>query len=391
MSNFKKIPYGKQDISNEDIDEVINVLKSDFLTQGPVVPIFEDSLANYVGSKYCTLANSSTSALHISCLALGVGKGDFVWTSPNTFVASANCARLCGASVDFIDIDQSTFNISTKLLEEKLKKAKISGCLPKVIIPVHMAGQSCDMKRIFELSQKYGFKIIEDASHALGAEYCNKKVGSCDYSHITVFSFHPVKMITSGEGGAAITNNADINKKLKQFRSHGITSDKKDFEDIPQNELWNYQQLNLGLNYRMTDIHAALGLNQLKRIDEFVEKRRNIAQFYDSTFKNSTIKTPHRANYAKSSFHLYIIQWDLAKVKKTSKYFFTKLRNKGIMVNFHYTPVYLQPYYLNQGFKRGYCPIAEGYFMNSLSIPIFTKITKEELEIVSREIKSLIK
>lgn len=391
MTIFKNIPYGKQDISKEDIDAVINVLKSDFLTQGPVVPMFEDALASYVGSKYCTLANSSTSALHISCLALGVGKGDFVWTSPNTFVASANCARLCGANVDFVDIDQSSFNISTKSLEEKLIKAKVSGCLPKVVIPVHMAGQSCNMKRIFELSKEYGFKIIEDASHALGAEYCDKKVGSCEYSHIAVFSFHPVKMITSGEGGAAVTNNADINKKLKQFRSHGITSDKKDFEGIPSNELWNYQQLNLGLNYRMTDIHAALGLNQLKRIDEFVEKRRNIALFYDSTFKNSKIKIPHRANYAKSSFHLYIIQWDLAKVKKTSKYFFTMLRNRGIMVNFHYIPVYLQPYYLNQGFKRGHCPIAEAYFMNSLSIPIFTKITKEELEIVSREIKSLIK
>ena len=273
MTIFKNIPYGKQDISKEDIDAVIDVLKSDFLTQGPVVPMFEDALANYVGSKYCTLANSSTSALHISCLALGVGKGDLVWTSPNTFVASANCARLCGANIDFVDIDQSSFNISTKSLEEKLMKAKVSGCLPKVVIPVHMAGPSCNMKRIFELSKEYGFKIIEDASHALGAEYCDKKVGSCEYSHIAVFSFHPVKMITSGEGGAAITNNADINKKLKQFRSHGITSDKKDFEGIPSNELWNYQQLNLGLNYRMTDIHAALGLNQLKRIDEFVKKR----------------------------------------------------------------------------------------------------------------------
>ena len=388
MSSFKNIPYGKQDISQSDIEAVKNVLNSDFLTQGPVVPKFEKSLTKYVGASFCTLVNSSTSALHISCLALGVKKGDFVWTSPNTFVASANCAILCGAKIDFVDIDELTFNMSTKILEEKLAKAKIDGCLPKVVIPVHIAGQCCDMKRIYELSQEYKFKIIEDASHALGAEYINKKVGNCNYSHITVFSFHPVKMITSGEGGAAMTNIAEVDKKLKQLRSHGITSNKEDFLYAPEHELWNYQQLDLGLNYRMTDIHAALGLNQLKRIDEFVEKRNIIASFYNSTFQNTNIKTPFLASYAKSSFHLYIIQWDVDKLKKTSKFLFGEFRNRGIMVNFHYIPVYLQPYYLNQGFKRGYCPISEKYFQKSLSIPIYTKITEEEINTVSNEIKS---
>lgn len=390
MSLSKKIPYGKQEISSEDIDCVIDVLKSDFLTQGPLVPKFEETLSSYTGSNYCTMVNSSTSALHISCLALGVGEGDFVWTSPNTFVASANCARLCGAKLDFVDIDEFTFNMSTKVLEEKLLEAKVKGCLPKVIIPVHMTGQSCDMKKIFELSQEYGFKIIEDASHALGAEYLGNKVGCCKYSHISVFSFHPVKMITTGEGGAAMTNSTEIDKKLKKFRSHGITSDKKDFYYVPENELWNYQQLNLGLNYRMTDINAALGLSQLKRLDKFVEKRGKIATYYNSAFQNSNIKTPYIENYAKSSFHLYVIQWDYAKIGKSSKFFFQELRNRGIMVNFHYIPVYLQPYYLNQGFKRGYCPISEEYFLKSLSIPIYTSITHEELQIVSNEIKSII-
>ena len=334
--------------------------------------------------------NSATSALHISCLAIGLKEGDIVWTSANTFVASANCAKLCGAKVDFVDIDEQTFNISVEALEDKLLKAKKKNCLPKVVIPVHMAGQSCDMKKIFELSKKYNFKIIEDASHALGGEYLNKKVGSCHYSDITVFSFHPIKMITTGEGGAAITNDPEISKKLKLFRTHGITSEASFFTPTPENELWNYQQLNLGLNYRMTDIQASLGLSQLKRIDQFVKKRESVALYYNKKFKDTNIKTPFIENYAKSSFHLYIIQWDFSKVNKTNKFYFMELRKKGVMVNFHYIPVYLQPYYLKQGFKRGYCPNAEAYFQNSLSIPIYTTITEEELEIVSREIKLLL-
>ena len=284
-----------------------------------------------------------------------------------------------------------TFNMSTKILEDKLVKAKKNNRLPKVVIPVHMAGQSCDMKKIFDLSKEYNFKIIEDASHALGANYYKKKVGNCEYSDIVVFSFHPVKMITSGEGGAALTNNPELDRKLKLYRSHGITSNKQLFNQIPDNELWNYQQLEIGLNYRMTDIHAALGLSQLHRIDEFVKKRQSIAKYYDNSFNNTEIKSPHVPEYTDSSFHLYIIQWDQHKVFKTNKYFFLELRKKGIMVNFHYTPVYLQPYYLQQGFKRSYCPVAEEYFHKSLSIPIYTSITDEELELVTSEIKSLIK
>jgi UDP-4-amino-4,6-dideoxy-N-acetyl-beta-L-altrosamine transaminase len=390
MQISKKIPYGKQDISAEDVEFVTEVLKSEWLTQGPIVPKFEKAIANYVGSNFCSLANSATSALHISCLAIGVKEGDIVWTSPNTFVASANCAKLCGAKVDFVDIDEQTFNISVEALEDKLLKAKKKNCLPKVVIPVHMAGQSCDMKKIFELSKKYDFKIIEDASHALGGEYLNKKVGSCQYSDITVFSFHPIKMITTGEGGAVITNDPEISKKLKLFRTHGITSEASFFTPTPENELWNYQQTNLGLNYRMTDIQASLGLSQLKRIDQFVEKRQSIASYYNENFKNTNIKTPHIESYAKSSFHLYIMQWDFSKANKTNKFYFMELRKKGVMVNFHYIPVYLQPYYLKQGFNRGYCPNAEAYFQNSLSIPIYTTITEEELEIVSREIKLLL-
>ena len=390
MKFSKKIPYGRQDVSAEDVEFVTEVLKSEWLTQGPIVPKFEKAIANYVGSNFCSLVNSATSALHISCLAIGVKEGDIVWTSPNTFVASANCAKLCGAKVDFVDIDELTFNMSTEALEEKLVKAKKKNCLPKVVIPVHMAGQSCDMKKIFELSKKYNFKIIEDASHALGGEYLNKKVGSCHYSDITVFSFHPIKMITTGEGGAAITNDPEISKKLKLFRTHGITSEASFFTPTPENELWNYQQTNLGLNYRMTDIQASLGLSQLKRIDQFVKKRQSVAFYYNEKFKNTNIKTPHIESYAKSSFHLYIIQWDFSKVNKTNKFYFMELRKKGVMVNFHYIPVYLQPYYLKQGFNRGYCPNAEAYFQNSLSIPIYTTITEEELEIVSREIKLLL-
>ena len=390
MKFSKKIPYGRQDVSAEDVEFVTEVLKSEWLTQGPIVPKFEKAIANYVGSNFCSLVNSATSALHISCLAIGVKEGDIVWTSPNTFVASANCAKLCGAKVDFVDIDELTFNMSTEALEEKLVKAKTENCLPKVVIPVHMAGQSCDMKKIFELSKKYNFKIIEDASHALGGEYLNKKVGSCHYSDITVFSFHPIKMITTGEGGAAITNDPEISKKLKLFRTHGVTSEASFFTPTPENELWNYQQLNLGLNYRMTDIQASLGLSQLKRIDQFVKKRESVALYYNKKFKDTNIKTPFIENYAKSSFHLYIIQWDFSKVNKTNKFYFMELRKKGVMVNFHYMPVYLQPYYLKQGFKRGYCPNAEAYFQNSLSIPIYTTITEEELEIVSREIKLLL-
>lgn len=390
MKFSKEIPYGKQDISAEDVEFVTEVLKSDFLTQGPIVPKFENAIANYVGSNFCSLVNSATSALHISCLAIGLKEGDIAWTSANTFVASANCAKLCGAKVDFVDIDKQTFNISVEALEDKLLKAKKKNCLPKVVIPVHMAGQSCDMKKIFELSKKYNFKIIEDASHALGGEYLNKKVGSCQYSDITVFSFHPIKMITTGEGGAAITNDPEISKKLKLFRTHGITSEASFFTPSPENELWNYQQFRLGLNYRMTDIQASLGLSQLKRIDQFVKKRESVAFYYNEKFKDTNIKTPYVENYAKSSFHLYIIQWSLSKLNKTNKYYFMELRKKGVMVNFHYIPVYLQPYYLKQGFKRGYCPNAEAYFQNSLSIPIYTTITEEELEIVCREIKLLL-
>ena len=327
------IPYGRQDINQADIDAVVAVLQSDFLTQGPAVPAFEKVVADHCGAQHAVAVNSATSALHIACLALGVGKGDSVWTTPTTFVASANCALYCGATVDFVDIDPKTYNLSVECLKEKLILAENSGCLPKAVIPVHLCGQSCDMAGIHALSQQYGFKIIEDASHAIGGKYQGEPIGNCRYSDITVFSFHPVKIITTGEGGMAVTNDAALAKHLRLLRSHGITSTETDMQPRPAGEIWNYQQINLGFNYRMTDIQAALGLSQMQRLDEFVTKRHAIARRYDRLLATLPVVTPWQDSDSYSGYHLYVIRLKLDEINKTQRQVYEAMREAGILVN----------------------------------------------------------
>ena len=384
------IPYGRQDISESDIDEVEKVLRSDFLTQGPSVPKFEKAVANYCNASYAIAVNSATSALHISCLSLGLGHGDLLWTSPNTFVASANCGRYCGADIDFVDIDYDTYNISIKALSKKLEMADKVGKLPKILISVHFAGQSCDMKAISELSKKYGFKIIEDASHAIGASYNNIKVGSCYYSDITVFSYHPVKIITSAEGGMALTNNQKIADKIYRLRTHGITNNKKEMIDRSEDEIWNYQQIDLGYNYRMNDIQAVLGLNQLKRVDKYVCDRHKIAKFYNAELEGLPIKIPFQAPYSYSSYHLYPILIKNENSAKTQKQIFNELRSEGIAANLHYIPVHRHPYYENLGFKKNDFPIAEDFHKKAISIPIYPALTDQQKDHVVKTLKKVI-
>ena len=373
-----RIPYGRQDINQEDIDAVIEVLCSEYLTQGPTVPTFEKVVSDYCTAEHAIAFSNATGALHTACLALGVGKGDMVWTSPITFVASANCARYCGANIDFVDIDPHTYNLSVVSLAEKLTLAKKLGKLPKVVIPVHLCGQPCDMEGIHQLSKQYGFKIIEDASHAIGGKYHDEPIGNGRYSDITVFSFHPVKIITTGEGGMALTNNEVLAKKMRLLRSHGITNIPADMQTTPPREIWNYQQIDLGFNYRMTDIHAALGLSQMKRLDEFVSKRQVLAKRYDELLKRLPIITPRQDRSSKSSFHLYVIRLKLDKITKTHHEVFDALSKDGIQVNMHYIPVYRHPYYKQMGFNAGYCSQAEVYYSEAISIPIFPMLTEAE-------------
>lgn len=382
--NMELIPYGRQSIGPDDIDAVVEILKSDFLTQGPIVPTFESAVASYCGVKYGVAVNSATSALHIACLALGVSQGDLVWTTPITFVASANCVLYCGADIDFVDIDPLTYNLSIDCLRHKLEEAKRVGRLPKVVIPVHMAGQSCQMAEIHELSKLYGFRVIEDASHAIGSSYKNEKVGNCRFSDITIFSFHPVKIITTGEGGIAMTNDSLLAKRLRLYRSHGITSLEADMQPQPAQELWNYQQIVLGFNYRMTDIQAALGLSQLKKLDDFVQRRHQIAAQYNRLLSGLPLSTPYQDGDAFSSYHLYIVRMNLSLIQKSNKQIFQCMQSQGVMVNFHYIPVYLQPFYEKLGFKKGYCPEAELYFMDAISIPIYPALSQENQALVVR-------
>ena len=378
------IPYGRQDVSQEDINAVVDVLRSDFITQGPVIQQFEARVADYCGANYAYACNSATSALHIACLALGVGEGDLVWTSPISFVASSNCALYCNAVVDFVDIDGATYNMSPTALEKKLEEAKAKGRLPKVVIPVHLAGQSCEMEQIHALSKTYGFKIIEDASHGIGAQYKDQPIGSCAYSDITVFSFHPVKIITTGEGGMCLTNDPELSLLLGRYRSHGITRQAAEMSKAPDGP-WYYEQLNLGLNYRMNDIQAALGLSQMDRLDEFIEKRRAIARRYDELLGNSIVGIPHQHTDTNSSWHLYIIRLK-ENAKISHKQLFEKFRAAGILVNIHYIPIYRQPYYKELGFTSAGFEEAEKYYEEAISIPIFPTLSQEE----QRKVVSLI-
>jgi UDP-4-amino-4,6-dideoxy-N-acetyl-beta-L-altrosamine transaminase len=375
-----KIPYGRQDINQADLDAVVEVLRSDFLTQGPVVPRFEQIVADYCGARHAVAVNSATSALHIACLALDVGKGDVVWTTASTFVASANCALYCGATVDFVDIDPRTCNLSVERLADKLAQAKKAGRLPKVVIPVHLCGQPCEMAAIHALGRQYGFKIIEDAAHAIGARYKGELVGRCTHSDIAVFSFHPVKIITTGEGGMAVTNDAQLAKRLRLLRSHGITSDAVEMHPRPSNELWNYQQIGLGFNYRMTDILAALGVSQMNRIDEFVAKRHRIAERYGRMLSSLPVSIPAQHPDSYSSFHLYVIRLKLGEIERTHRQVYDALRAAGILVNLHYIPVYRQPYYERMGFKAGYCPEAERYHREVISLPMYPGLSEAEQE-----------
>ena len=372
------IPYGRQNISEQDIQAVVDVLRSDWLTQGPAVPRFEKTVAEYCGADHAVAACNATAALHLACLALELRPGDTLWTSPNTFVASANCALYCGASVDFVDIDASTYNMSVAALAEKLIAAEQQGKLPKIVIPVHFAGQSCEMREIKALADRYGFHIIEDASHAIGGKYLGEPVGNCRYSDITVFSFHPVKIITTGEGGMALTNNVELAEKMRLLRSHGITRDPAHMTHEADGA-WYYQQIALGYNYRMTDIQAALGASQMARLDEFVQRRHAIAAQYDQALHALPVTTPWQHPDMHSAFHLYPIR--IPGAGKRQK-LFDGLRVTGIGVNVHYIPMHTQPYYRGLGFKAGDYPVAEQYYAQAISLPMYPSLPQRDLECV---------
>ena len=384
------IPYGKQEISEEDIRYVIETLRSDWITQGPKVQEFEKEIIKKIGCKYAITANSATSCLHIACKALDLKNSDWVWTSPNSFVASANAALYCGANIDFVDIDPLTYNISCEKLEKKLIEAKQKNLLPKILIPVHFAGQSCEMEKIYKLSKEYNFKIIEDASHAIGGEYKNKKIGCCKYSSITVFSFHPVKIITTGEGGVATTNSSILAERMAMDRTHGIRKFSNSEINNESDEIWNYEQQRLGFNYRLNDIEASLGLSQLKRLDEFVTKRHKIADFYNINLSNFGIQLPYQINDVYSSYHLYPIRVSASKGGINQKDLFYKLRDNNIGVNLHYIPIYRQPYFKKLGFKKGYCKEAELHFSEVLSLPMFSSLSLDKQEYIVHIIKKII-
>lgn len=374
------IPYGRQDISQEDIEAVVRVLQSDFLTQGPAVPAFERAIADYCGAAHSVATNSATSALHIACLALDVGPGDLVWTTPITFVASANCARYCGAAVGFVDIDPRTYNMSVERLSEKLELARASNQqLPKVVIPVHLAGQPCDMEAIHKLSKEYGFRIIEDASHAIGGSYRGEKIGNCRFSDITVFSFHPVKIITTGEGGMATTNDLELVKIMARLRSHGVTRYPSEMTHAPDGP-WYYQQIELGFNYRMNELQAALGLSQLKRLDEFVTQRHAIAKRYDKMLASTQVVTPWQHPDTYSGLHLYIVRVAADNHRAS----FENLRAGGVGVNLHYIPVYRHPYYERLGFNREDFPESERYYSEAISLPMYPGLSQEQQDEVVR-------
>lgn len=381
------IPYGRQEISEEDIEAVVSVLRSDFLTQGSMVPSFEKSVAGFCGANFAVAVNSATSALHLSCLALGVGRGDIVWTAANTFVASANCALYCGASVDFVDIDLCDLNMSIPALEIKLEIARKANKLPKLVIPVHFSGFSCDMAEISRLSEKFGFRVLEDASHAIGGSYRDKLIGSCFYSDAVVFSFHPVKIITSGEGGMILTNSIDLYRAVNLLRSHGVVRSSRDSPS--DSNPWEYWQEALGFNYRMTDIQASLGLSQLSRINGFISRRRDLVARYDQLLSELPIVRPSITHLANSAWHLYPIWIDAKKTDISRSKLFERMQNFGVGVNVHYKPVYLHPFFKRLGFLKGLCPNAETYYENALSLPIFPAMTYAQQDHIVDSIKAV--
>jgi UDP-4-amino-4,6-dideoxy-N-acetyl-beta-L-altrosamine transaminase len=381
MLKIPPIPYGRQSISDEDIQAVVNVLRSDWLTQGPAIKRFEQAVADYCGAQYAVAVNSATSALHIACLAAGLGPGDTLWTSPNTFVASANCGLYCGAGIDFVDIDPRTYNLAVERLEEKLVAAQQDDMLPKLLIPVHFAGQSCDMARIADLARIYGFRVVEDASHAIGGKYRQTVIGACLFSDMTVFSFHPVKIITTGEGGMVLTNSRELYEKLARLRSHGITRDPALMEGDSHGP-WYYQEIELGFNYRMTDLQAALGLSQLKRIDEMVARRHRLVDRYNQALSDLPLVLPYQHPDTYSAFHLCVIRLKLNAMKKDRRQVFEELRASGIGVHVHYIPVHTQPYFRTLGFHPGDFPEAEKYYENAISLPLFPGLSEKDQDYV---------
>ncbi|MEG6584990.1 UDP-4-amino-4,6-dideoxy-N-acetyl-beta-L-altrosamine transaminase [Dendrosporobacter sp. 1207_IL3150] len=386
---MKQIPYGRQNINKEDIDSVVKILKSDWLTQGPMIERFEKAVAEYAGAKYAVAVNSATAALHLACLAAGLEPQDRLWTSPNSFVASANCGLYCGAEVDFVDIDARTYNMSVEMLSRKLESAAKTHTLPKVVVPVHFSGQSCDMAAIANLAKKYQFTIVEDASHAIGGSYLDSKIGCCQYSDMTVFSFHPVKIVTTGEGGMVLTNNKDLYDKLVLLRSHGITRNTELMTE-KSHGLWYYQQIELGYNYRITDIQAALGHSQLSRIDSFIARRREIADRYNALLKDLPVITPWQDGYADSAWHLYVIRIKLDEISASHSRVFEFLREAGIGVNLHYIPIHMQPYYSKLGFKKGMFTEAEKYYQEAISLPIYFDLQDEEQDYIVAKIREVL-
>lgn len=383
------IPYGRQEITEADIEAVVSVLQSDFLTQGPMVPRFEQSVAEHVGARHAVAVNSATSALHIACLALGLGEGDWLWTTPVTFVASANCGLYCGAQVDFVDIDPATYNLCPIKLEEKLRAAEQLGRLPKVLVAVHLCGQPCDMAAIHALAMRYGFRIIEDASHAIGGKYKGEFIGNGRYSDITMFSFHPVKIITTAEGGMALTNDDELANRMALLRSHGITRDPQLMTHEPDGP-WYYQQVDLGFNYRMTELQAALGVSQLQRLDQFVARRHQLAQRYDELLSDLPIITPLQHLDSYSGLHLYVIRLQLESIGRSHREVFEALREAGIGVNLHYIPVHTQPFYQRMGFKVGDFPQAEQYYSEAISLPMYQTLAVEQQDQVVAAVRRVV-
>lgn len=383
------IPYGRQDITQDDIDAVVGVLRSDFLTQGPMVPRFEQTVAAHVGARHALAVNSATSALHIACLALGLGPGDILWTTPITFVASANCGLYCGAQVDFVDIDARTYNMCPLALAAKLEIAEREGRLPKVVVPVHLCGQVCDMQAIHALAQRYGFHVIEDASHAIGGRYRDEYVGNCRYSDITVFSFHPVKIVTTAEGGMAVTNDTELAGRMELLRSHGITRDPAQMTHAADGP-WYYQQIELGYNYRMTELQAALGCSQMTRLDEYVARRHELARRYDELLAPLPVTRPWQHPDSHSGLHLYVIRLRTDAIRSSHREVFDALRERGIGVNLHYIPVHTQPYYQAMGFRQGDFPQAEQYYREAISLPMFPALTCSQQETVAGSLEAVL-
>ena len=383
------IPYGRQDITQADIDAVVAVLQSDFLTQGPMVPRFEQVVAQHVGAHHALAVNSATSALHIACLALGLGPSDRLWTTPITFVASANCALYCGAEVDFVDIDPRTYNLCPRALARKLEQAEREGTLPKVVVPVHLCGQPCDMQAIHALAQRYGFKIIEDASHAIGGKYQGEFIGSGKYSDITVFSFHPVKIITTAEGGMALTNDAELAERMALLRSHGITRDPAQMTHAADGP-WYYQQIELGFNYRMTELQASLGISQMQRLDQYVQRRHELAKRYDELLAELPVRCPWQHPDSYSGLHLYVIRLQLDRITSSHLQVFQALREQGVGVNLHYIPVHTQPYYQRLGFSQGDFPESEHYYSEAISLPVYATMTDAQQDAVVAVLKRVL-